>query len=377
MPKNMSMVKSKPKIIVILGPTASGKSDLAVKIAKHLSNKSQINSNRSRIFKNNSRERIQEAFERYNVAEVISADSRQVYKGLNIGSGKITKIEMRGIPHHLLDVASPRKIFTVSQYQKLAEAAAKKILKKNKIPIVCGGTGFYIDALIYDYQLPAVPPQPKLRKQLEKKSTGELFKRLKKLDPRRAKNIDCHNKRRLVRALEIILTTNKPVPLINTITRDSVDEKSIKPPHKPPYQILKIGIKKSPDELKKLINKRLMKRLKPFNSAQGKQGLIKEVENLHKNGLSWQRLDDLGLEYRYISYFLRQRALINAEKTRNHAEKTKIVKELKQRMIEVLEKEIYRYAKRQMTWFKKDKKIKWIENQKQAEKSVKEFLMGF
>ncbi len=343
MPKNMPAVESKPKIIVILGPTASGKSDLAVKIAK-----------------------------RFN-GEIISADSRQVYKRLNIGSGKITKREMKGIPHYLLDIASPRKTFTVSQYQKLAKAAIKKILKKNKMPIICGGTGFYIDTLIHNYQLPTVPPQPKLRKQLEKKPNKELFQQLKKLDPRRAKNIDRHNKRRLVRALEIILITNKPIPLIGTITRDSANKKPIQSP----YQILKIGIKKSPEELKKLIAERLKKRLR--------QGLIKEVENLHNppagGGLSWQRLDNLGLEYRYVSRYLR--GLIS-----------------KKEMIGTLEKEIYRYAKRQMTWFKRparqqpkpprplrlanqggreamaggDPRIHWVKNQKESANLVKKFL---
>ncbi|MEK7634419.1 MAG: tRNA (adenosine(37)-N6)-dimethylallyltransferase MiaA, partial [Patescibacteria group bacterium] len=161
------------KIIVILGPTSSGKSKLAIKIAK-----------------------------KYD-GEIISADSRQVYKKLNIGSGKITKKEMEGIPHYLLDVTSPKRTFTVNQYQKLAKKALKKIIKKGKLPIICGGTGLYIDTLIYDYQLPQVPPQPKLRKQLEKKSTEELFGQLQKLDSRRAQNIDKHNRRRLIRALEI------------------------------------------------------------------------------------------------------------------------------------------------------------------------------
>ncbi|MEK7062395.1 MAG: tRNA (adenosine(37)-N6)-dimethylallyltransferase MiaA [Patescibacteria group bacterium] len=309
---------STPKIIVVLGPTASGKSDLAVKIA-----------------------------EKYN-GEIISADSRQVYRGLNIGSGKITKKEMRGVPHYLLDVASPKKTFTVTQYQKLAKRALTDILKRGKLPIICGGTGLYIDALIYDYNFPNVPPQPKLRKKLEKISTEKLFEKLQKLDPKRAENIDKNNRRRLIRALEIITVTKKPVP-INFATING--SKNI------PYQTLKIGIKKSPEELKKLIKKRLLARLR------GKNNMIKEVENLHKpfgssqgkQGLSWQRLDDLGLEYRYISRYLH--GLIN-----------------KQEMIEVLEKEIYRYAKRQITWFKRDKKIFWVENYQEAQKLTKKFL---
>ena len=286
--------KTKPFVIAVVGPTASGKSDLAVRLAKKFN------------------------------GEVISADSRQIYKGLDIGSGKITKKEMKGVPHYLLDVASPKRVFTVSQYQKLGQKAIKDILKRGKLPIICGGTGFYIDALVSNLKFPEVPPQKELRKKLEKESIESLFKKLKKLDPRRAKNIDRHNKRRLVRALEIILTTKQPVPLATTMHSSSQ------------YNVLKIGIKKEPEELKKLIHKRLIKRLK--------QGMIKEVENLHRppagGGLSWKRLDDLGLEYRYVSRYLR--GLISKEE-----------------MIEKLETEIRRYAKRQMTWLRRDKNVIW------------------
>ncbi len=333
-----------PKIIVIVGPTASGKSSLAIRLAKHLSNLSRINSNKSRIkndvFENNLRKRIREPFERYKGAEIISADSRQVYRGLNIGSGKITEKEMVSIPHYLLSVASPKRTFTVVQYQKLAKNALQKILAKNKIPIICGGTGFYIDALIHNYNLPAVPPQFKLRKQLEQRSTEELFEQLKRSDSRRAKNIDRYNKRRLIRALEIILATGKIVPPKNYLIPRSRD-KIVN------YEILKIGIKKSPEELKKLIKKRLLKRLKI--------GLIEEVRKLRREGLGWQRLDDLGLEYRYISRHLR--GLTD-----------------KKQMIDLILKESWQYAKRQMTWFKRDKEIIWIDNPQKASAICRDFL---
>jgi tRNA dimethylallyltransferase len=336
-----------PKVIIILGPTASGKSDLAVKIA------SKFN------------------------GEIISADSRQVYKGLNIGSGKVPrdknpkskilnpkKIQnsksqtqkqlyfYKGIRHHLLDVASPKKTFTVSQYQKLGKKAIKNIIKQGKIPIICGGTGLYINSLIYDYQFPQVPPQPKLRAKLEKLSTEKLFKKLQKLDPRRAKNIDKNNRRRLIRALEIIIFTGKPVPLLND-TRVNPQKSAAA------FTILKIGIKKSPEELKRLIKKRLMTRLQ--------QGMIKEVKNLHyKQGLSWKRLDDLGLEYRYVSRYLR--GLISKPHSRASSLRDK------NEMMEVLEKEIYQYAKRQMTWFKRDPEIIWVENPKNVYTLARKFL---
>ena len=310
----------KSKIIVILGPTASGKSELAVRIAR-----------------------------RFN-GEIISADSRQVYKELDIGSGKITAKEMRGIPHHLLDIASPKRTFTVSQYQKLAQKAIKQILKRGKIPIICGGTGLYIDSLVYETNFPKVLPQPKLRQKLEKLSTEKLFEKLSKLDPRRSQNIDAKNRRRLIRALEIVITTKSPVP--------AIPSDSATPKHNEHYEFLKIGIKKSPEELKKRIKKRLLKRLKI--------GMIEEVENLRKQrlnpegkpsasyGASWKRLDNLGLEYRFISRYLRGLAS-------------------KKEMKDLIVKESVKYAKRQMTWFKRDKKIHWIEKEDDAFNLIKEF----
>ena len=173
----------KTKLLIILGPTASGKSDLAVQLAK-----------------------------KYN-GEIISADSRQVYKGLNIGTGKITKKEMSGIKHHLLDVTDPKKVFTVSQFKTLVEIAIADISSRGKLPIICGGTGFYIQAVVDNIILPEVPPNKKLREKLNKKTTTELFEILKKLDNERAKNIDAKNPRRLIRAIEIAEKLGKVPPL--------------------------------------------------------------------------------------------------------------------------------------------------------------------
>ena len=170
------------KLIVILGPTSSGKTDLSVKLAKK--------------FK----------------GEVVSADSRQVYKGMDVGSGKVTKKEMAGIPHYLLDVASTRQRFSVAQYQKLAMKAIKKIQTNNKIPFVVGGTGFYIQSITDGVVVPEVKPDWRLREKLEKMTVVEMFEKLKKLDPKRAESIDQKNPRRLVRALEIVLKTGKAVP---------------------------------------------------------------------------------------------------------------------------------------------------------------------
>lgn len=300
-------------LIVVMGPTASGKSDLAIKLALRLGSgqakKLGIKG-----------------------AEIISADSRQVYRGMDIGTGKVTKKEMCNIPHYLLDVASPKRRFTVVQYRKLALLAINKIFVTNKVPILCGGTGFYIQAVVDGLVIPEVKPDRLLRSGLDRFSTEELFEKLKRLDSRRAKNIDKYNRRRLIRALEIVIKTKKPVPALK------------KSPL--PYPVLLIGIKKTPEELQKLIKKRLLKRLKT--------GVVEEVKKLHRNGVSWKRLEEFGLEYRWIARYLQ----LNV---------TRSV------LVTSLQKDIEHFAKRQMTWFKRDKRIHWVQNYKEA----RELMLGF
>ncbi len=289
------------KLIVILGPTASGKTNLSIKLSKKFR------------------------------GEVVSADSRQVYKGMDIGTGKITKKEMRDIPHYLLDVVSPKKRFSVLQYQKLALKAIKKIQKKNKVPFLAGGTGFYIQAVVDGIVIPKVKPDWKLRAKLEKKSTKELFLMLKKLDSRRAKNIDKNNPRRLIRALEIVIKSKRPVPPLKK--------------NKPQFEVLMIGVKR--ENLKERIRKRLLKRLKI--------GMVEEVKKLRKSGLSWKRLEEFGLEYKHIAQYLQEKLNYNE-------------------MIEKIQKESEHFVKKQITWFKRDERIKWIKNYNQAEKLIQKFL---
>lgn len=295
----------KKKLIVILGPTASGKSELAIKLAKKFD------------------------------GEIVSADSRQVYRGMDIGTGKVTKKEMGGIPHYLSDVASPKRKFTVAQYRKLALKAINKIFKKGKIPIVCGGTGFYIQAVVDGIVIPEVKPDWQLRLNLNKLKTEELFNKLQKLDPGRAKTIERKNRRRLIRALEIIIKTKKPVPLLK------------KRPL--PYPVLILGVKREKEELERLIEKRFLKWLK--------QGLLKEVKNLRKSGLSWKRIEELGIHYRVVARYLQNKLSY-------------------QQMIESSIKEIQNYAKRQLTWFKRDERIYWVKTYREAKDIVKNFLSG-
>jgi len=284
----MKNTKSKPLVLVVLGPTATGKSDIAVEIAKQFS------------------------------GEVISADSRQVYKGMDLGSGKITKKEMAGIPHYLLDVVSPKTSFSVAKYKKLAEEKIEEIISKNKLPIICGGTGFYIDSIVKNILLPEVKPDSKLRKELEEKNLDKLFEILKKLDPARAKNIDSKNKVRLIRAIEIAKTLGN-IPAVKEL------------PSK--YNFLIIGLDFDDKTLKERISLRLQKRIKA--------GMIKEVENLHKSGVSWKRLESFGLEYRNVALLLQNKITL-VQMTQN------------------LEREIWQFVKRQRTWFKRNKRIIWL-----------------
>ncbi|MBI3685381.1 tRNA (adenosine(37)-N6)-dimethylallyltransferase MiaA [Candidatus Azambacteria bacterium] len=296
-----SKTVKKQAIIVILGPTASGKSALAVKLAKKFN------------------------------GEVISADSRQVYKGMNIGTGKITKTQMRGVRHHLLDVASPKKIYDVVEWKKRADKAVADIARRGKFPIVCGGTGLYIKALIENVAYPDVPPDWKLRKKLDAKSPRELFLTLKKLDPARAKTIDSNNPRRLARAIEIAKALGK-VPAMQAAPR---------------YNALIIGIKKSPRELQRAIAKRLDERIK--------KGMAAEARRLHAGGVSFKRMEEIGLEYKYLALYLQG-------------------KMSKEEMMQTLNIKIWQYARRQMTWFRNTPNVRWIATPGEAEKLAQVFL---
>src|SRR3989344_4686769 len=268
--------------------------------------------------------------------EIISADSRQVYKGLDIGTGKVTKKEMAGIPHHLLSVASPKKQFTVDGFVKQAEKALYVILQKARIAIVVGGTGLYVDMLLGRMAYPNVPPNLKLREQLEQQTTKQLFNQLQKLDPRRAANIEPNHKRRLIRAIEIAKAVGRS-PSKSQITYTTNNK----------YNVLWLGLSPAPDKLQKNIRMRLFARIRA--------GMIAETKKLHAAGLSYKRMDELGLEHRYLSLLLQNKIT-------------------KQEFEIQLERAIWQYAKRQNRWFKRNKDIHWVCGKAEALRLAKTFL---
>lgn len=286
----MTIFNSK-KIYFIVGPTASGKTLRSIELAKQINN-----------------------------AEIISADSRQIYRDLNLSTGKITKEEMEGIPHHMLDIVNPGEYFSVVDYTNLALQKIDEVFKRGNTPIVVGGTGFYIDSLLYDYNLPEVKANQALRKELEGKDNLEMFEMLKNLDPSFAlahdNNEFKNNKHRLARAIEIAIGIGH-VPVLKKKIRFTDTE------------IINITMPR--DILKLKIYKRLLERLDA--------GMVKEVASVkEKYNLEYKYFEGLGLEFKWISKYL----------------KDEITKE---DMIENLNKQIYQYARRQEAWFKRYKNM--------------------
>ncbi len=293
--KDIKMLIKKPKIIVVLGQTSTGKSDISVEIAKEFN------------------------------GEIISADSRQVYLGMDLGSGKITQKEMRGVPHHLLDVADPKEVFDVIKFQKLGTHAIQDILSRGKVPIICGGTGFYIDALIYQTKFSSVKPNKELRKKLEKKSLQDLQEIYKKktstiwfkIKSGITSSVDIQNPVRLIRAIEIIEGLGY-FPKIKKRYQ---------------YDILFIGMTLEKEKLNRRIYKRIIDRLQ--------QGMLNEEKSLLKKGISHERLQSLGLEYRFMSKYILEEVSY-------------------EEMVNQLYMATIQFSKRQKTWFKRNKSIHWF-----------------
>ncbi|MFA6422395.1 MAG: tRNA (adenosine(37)-N6)-dimethylallyltransferase MiaA [Candidatus Buchananbacteria bacterium] len=318
-------MKQNKKFIVILGPTATGKTKLAVKLALK--------------FK----------------GEIVSADSRQVFRGMDIGTGKDLKEYVvasgasRGqsakaskgskkpakVPYHLIDIISPNTSFNVAKYQKLAYRAIAEAQKAGNTPFLVGGTGLYIDAITkgFVFNKNDTKKLKEIRQKLDGKTLPQLLSLLKKIDPETYNKIDQKNRRRVQRALEIYYQTGK--------TKFESDRQS-----NPDLDILILGIAMPIEKIYKKIDSRLETRIQ--------EGMIKEVKKLRKRGVSWKKLDEFGLEYRYVSRYLRGILDYNE-------------------MIEQLKNEIHHFAKRQVTWFKRNENIIWIKNYREALREIKNF----
>ena len=277
---------NKPKLIVVAGTNASGKSALGVALA-----------------------------EKYN-AEIISADSRQVFRGFDLGSGKITSEEMRGVRHHLIDVCGAGDFFSMHDFQKLAYRAIEDILSRGKLPMIVGGTGLYIASVTDGYVMSDREPDLAYRDALEKLETPELYRMLLEKIP--DIQVDAKNRNRVMRILEKL--------------HDGDDHL----PHKDPrYDCLKLGVTWDRETLKARIDERLEKRMR--------QGMVDEVKSLLDNGASVEFMNKLGLEYRYITQYLTGEIASEAE------------------MCDQLFLAIKRFAKRQMTWFRREKDMHWLD----------------
>lgn len=292
---------NKPALIVIIGPTASGKSALAVRLAKKFG------------------------------GEIISADSRQVYRGLDIGTGKITQREMQGVPHHLLSVVSPKRQFSIAEFQRLAGKAIGDITRREKVTFLVGGTAFWIDALAYGMRFPTVPPNETLRKRLGKKSAPELFQILKRLDPARAKTIERQNPRRLIRAIEIA----KAIGRTPKVKRQR------------PYRTFWIGLNPPKVILKKRIEIRTGRMLA--------RGLVAETRSLIRARVPKSRIREFGFEYRAVLDHLAG-------------------KYTRSQLINAIVRASLDYARRQMTWWKRNKSIRWLKRPADAERHVRSFI---
>ncbi len=307
-------IEKLPKLIVILGPTASGKTTWGLKLAKKFN------------------------------GEIISADSRQIYKKMDIGTAKeVGEWRRNGlrktyyiddIPHHLIDFLDPGKQFTVAEFRDKAVKYAKLIHKEKRLPLIVGGTGLYIHSVVDNLKIPKIAPNKKLRKSLEEKSGEELIKLLGTFDPKTAESVDKKNIRRIIRAIEVCILSGVPF---------SEQQKK----GEPIFDVLQIGIDVHREVLYNRIDERVDEMMK--------LGLLKEVESLLKQKYGWKLSSMSGIGYKQFKDYFEKKISLDES-------------------IETLKRDTRRYAKRQMTWFKRDERIKWCKEYNEAEKLVEKFL---
>lgn len=307
--------KKLPKLIAILGPTASGKTAVGIELAKKFG------------------------------GEIVSADSRQIYKYMDIGTakepGEMKKDEngrshllVQGIRHYGIDLVDPGQTYTVAEFKQYAIKVIGEILKRERLPLLVGGTGFYIRAIVENLAIPKVAPNKKLRQSFEEKSLEDLVKLLKDVDPRSAKKVDLKNKRRVLRALEVAILTGQ-----------SFAQQQKKGPKL--FDMLEIGLKLDRAKLYERIDKRV--------EQQFEDGLVEETQKLVSRKYKWELPSMSGIGYKEAGQYLRGE--IGLERAK-----------------ELIKFRTHDYARRQLTWFKKDKKIKWVKTPAEAEKLAKKFL---
>lgn len=305
-------MNEKQKVIVICGPTASGKTALSIELAKKIN------------------------------GEIVSADSMQIYKDMNIGTAKPTQEEMQGIKHYLLDCVSPDIRYSVAQYKQDAKSAIKKILSKGKIPIVVGGTGLYVDSLIYEIEYNDIKIDENYRKELEeiveKEGLQRLYQMAIKIDPVAMEKISQNDQKRIMRVLEIYKATGK--------TKTEQEIESRKNPVEYDYKIFAINWDR--EVLYKRINKRV--------DIMIEQGLIEEVKNILEKYKEFPTAMQ-GLGYKEVVDYL------NGLYT-------------KEEMIEKIKMETRRYAKRQLTWFRKNKQTIWLDGANDIQNNINIILEG-
>ena len=296
---------NKAKVVVICGPTASGKTALSVELAKQID------------------------------GEIVSADSMQIYKDMNIGTAKPTKEEMQGIEHHLIDYILPDERYSVADFKKDAKTAIRNIIKKGKTPIVVGGTGLYVDSLIYEIEYPEIEFDEEYRKQLEdevqKEGLEKLYEKAVSIDKEAMKKISQNDKKRILRVLEIFHATGK--------TKTQQEKESRKEPE---FDYCVYAINWEREELYNRINKRV--------DIMIKNGLIEEVKQILNKYKKFPTAMQ-GLGYKEVVEYLED----------------KITKE---EMIEKIKQETRRYAKRQLTWFRKNKQTVWLDGTKDMQNNI-------
>lgn len=303
---------TKPKVVVICGPTASGKTSLSIELAKKIN------------------------------GEIVSCDSMQIYKEMNIGTAKPTLEEMQGIKHYMIDIVSPNERYSVADYKKQAKQAIREILEKGKVPIVVGGTGLYVDSLIYEIEYQDIEFDKEYREKLEErvKQEGleELYKEAEKIDPEAIQKISKNDQKRILRILEIYNATGK------NKTQQEIESRK----NEVEFDYKVYAISWDREKLYDRINQRV--------DIMINQGLIEEVKEICSKYNEFPTAMQ-GLGYKEVVEYLEKKCT-------------------KEEMIEKIKMETRRYAKRQLTWFRKNKQTIWLDGQEKIQNNIKIILEG-